>query len=451
MIKGLVSLHVARLCQIGGAAVIAWWVVIFPVLADLPASTGQKDSLRFAQADSPTSAPAPASPQREAYAISDLEVMLAPIALYPDPLLLLILEASGFPLQIVQADRWLVDNPDAAKRGDFSGVDAQPWESSVKALTRFPDVVEMLADYLDWTESLGAAFALQPSDVSTAVQLLRAQAEKAGNLQSTPQQTVRVAEESGSRVIYIAPANPERIYVPVYDSTRVFQSAFPGALAFGTGVLVGSTWNNRWGWNNRYWNRVWVTRPGWQRPPNWRPRPPAVRPPGIGRPGGVRPGRPGVRPDRPGARPGRPGTRPDRPSARPDRPSRPDARPDRPRPRPDRPAARPDRPSRPDARPDRPRPRPDRPAARPDRPSRPDARPDRPRPRPDRPAARPNRPNQPGARPNRPTARPGGAANRSNRPAARPGSTQSRPSAGGQRARPQGGPAQRRRGQTTRQ
>ena len=450
MTMGQASVRVAGLWRIGGAAMLAWWVVISPAAAELPAPAGMKDGLRLAQADNPASAPAPASPQRETYAISDLEQMLGPIALYPDPLLLLIFEASAFPLQIVQADRWLTDNKDVVERGDFSAVDAQPWEASVKALTRFPEVVEMLADYLDWTESLGAAFALQPSDVSTAVQLLRAQAEKAGNLQSTPQQTVRVAEESGSRVIYIAPANPERIYVPVYDSARVFQSAVPGALAFGTGVLVGSAWNNRWGWNNRYWNRVWVAPPGWRRPPNWRPRPPAVRPPGIGRPGGVRPGRPGVRPDRPGTRPGRPGARPDRPGARPDRPGRPDARPDRPRPRPDRPTARPGRPGQPGARPDRPRP--DRPAARPNRPGQPGARPDRPRPRPDRPAARPNRPSQPGAAPNRPTARPGGGANRASRPAARPqrpGASQSRSGAGGQRARPQGGSPPRRRGQST--
>ena len=218
MTKGLVSLRVARLRRIGGAAVLAWWAVICPAVAESSASAGLKDSLRLAQADSSTPAPSPASPQRETYAISDLEQMLAPIALYPDPLLLLIFEASAFPLQIVQADRWLIDNKDAVERGDFSAVDAQPWEASVKALIRFPEVVEMLADYLDWTESLGAAFALQPSDVSTTVQLLRAQAEKAGNLQSTPQQAVRVTEESGSRVIYIAPANPERIYVPVYDS-----------------------------------------------------------------------------------------------------------------------------------------------------------------------------------------------------------------------------------------
>jgi hypothetical protein len=94
--------------------------------------------------------------------------------------------------------------------------------------------------------------------------LLRSKAETVGNLKSTTEQTVTTREEGGSRVIYV-PANPERIYVPVYDSSLVFSSALTGALVFGTAVLVGSTWNNRWGWNNRSWNQVWINPPdGWE-------------------------------------------------------------------------------------------------------------------------------------------------------------------------------------------
>ena len=197
--------------------------------------------------------------------------------------------------------------------------------------------------------------------------MLRAKAESAGNLKSTPEQVVTTREEGGSRVIYIAPTNPERIYVPVYNSSVVFDTVVTGALVFGTAVLVGSAWNNRWGWNNRSWNQVWIRPPG----PGWRPpvrpiRPPpgAWRPGGPGRPPGVRPDRPGVRP--PGQRPDRPGTgvRPDRPGVRPDRPTLPGNRPERPGARPDRPGARPDRPA---VRPDRPAARPERPAARPGR------------------------------------------------------------------------------------
>jgi hypothetical protein len=338
----------------------------------------------FAQVtQAPDSQQSPAPAQTKVYSLTDLEYLLGPIALYPDPLLTLILTASAFPLQIIQADRWLIDNADAAKRGDFSPVDSMAWDSSVQALTRFPDVVQMLSDHLDWTESLGTAFSSQAEDVANVIQLLRAQAESKGNLKSTPEQVVTTRDESGSRIIYIAPANPERIYVPVYDSSVVFSDPLAGALIFGAGVLVGSTWNNRWGWNNRRWNQVWVSPPAWHPPPpNWRPpQRPGARPPGIwrpDRPGGGRPDRPGTgRPDRPGLPPDRPGAgRPDRPGAgRPDRPGT--GRPDRPDVnRPDRPGA--GRPDRPDTNgPDRPRAgrrdrqgtnRPERPAARPNRP-----------------------------------------------------------------------------------
>ena len=236
----------------------------------------------------------------------------------------------------------------------------------------------MLAEHLDWTESLGWAFSVQDADVAAVIQMLRAKAESAGNLKSTPEQAVTTREESGSRVIYIAPTNPERIYVPVYDSSVVFDTVVTGALVFGTAVLVGSAWNNRWGWNNRNWNQVWVRPPG----PGWRPPVRPIRPPpGAWRPGG--PSRPGIRPDRPGVRPDRawrtsrrPGVRPDRPGVRPDRPGDrpslpgtglPGNRPERPGSRPDRPGKRP---GRPDVRPERPAARPERPTNRPSRPER---------------------------------------------------------------------------------
>ena len=86
------------------------------------------------------------------------------------------------------------------------------WDSSVVALTRFPDVLQMLSDHLDWTESLGSAFSQQPQDVANAIQSLRAQAQKVGNLKTTPQQVVTTREEAGAPVIFIEPAAPDRIY-----------------------------------------------------------------------------------------------------------------------------------------------------------------------------------------------------------------------------------------------
>ena len=419
-------------------AMFGWTTTAEPLFAQTPPAP-----------DPAQQAPAPSDQAADKYSITDLEYLLGPIALYPDPLLALILPASTHPDQIIEAAGWLESNAAAVARNDFAEVDVKPWDPSVQALTRFPDTVKMLADHPDWTESLGWAFSVQDADVAAVIQMLRAKAESAGNLKSTPEQVVTTRDEGGSRVIYIAPTNPERIYVPVYNSSVVFDTVVTGALVFGTAVLVGSAWNNQWGWNNRNWNQVWIRPPG----PGWRPpvrpiRPPpgAWRPGGPGRPPGVRPDRPGVRP--PGIRPDRPGTgvRPDRPGVRPDRPSLPGNRPDRPGAIPNRPGARPDRPA---VRPDRPAARPERPAARP---SRPEARPSRPaaRPeaRPSRPAARPQqRPaSRPSVQPSRPQSRPQQRpqvqrpANRPN--VQRPQANRSRPQGArpqAQRPRPQGG------------
>ncbi len=219
------------------------------------------------------------------YSVDDLAYLLAPIALFPDPLVALILSASTFPVQVVEAHEWIKSNPRDVAARNFSQVDAKPWDSSIQALARFPEQIAMLAEHLDWTQSLGTAFAFQQQDVTNAIQMLRAKAQSAGNLNTTPQQKVEVRETAGVRTIYIAPTNPERIYVPAYDSSVVFDTFLPAALIFTTGVIVGSAWNSRWGWNNRNWNQVWITPPVWNPPPpNWRPGP-NVRPPVAWRPG----------------------------------------------------------------------------------------------------------------------------------------------------------------------
>lgn len=423
----------SKLSRIAVAAMLTFTATVEPLLSQAPAPPA-----------------AGAQSEQKIYSLTDLEYLLSPIALYPDPLLALILPASAFPLQLIHADRWISANPDAVERSDFSQVDRKYWDSSVQALVRFPSVIEMLVDHLEWTESLGEAFAIQPDDVAAAIQLLRAKAENLGNLKSSPEQTVLTRDDGGMRVIYISPASPERIYVPVYDPSIVFVRTAPSPMVFATGVVVGSLWNNRWGWHYRRWNDVWInnnTTINVHRP----------RPDRPGNPGAWRPDRPGPRPDRPGSRPDRP--RPDRPGARPDRPDRPDrpiARPDRPG---DRPVARPDRPpvrpDRPIERPDRPVTRPERPATRPDiqRPQVPQQRPhvqpqQRPQTRPQqRPQARPQQrpqvqPQQrPQARPQqRPQARP------QQRPQARPQQRpQARPQQNVRSQRPQGARPQRQR------
>jgi hypothetical protein len=142
-----------------------------------------------------------------AYSPEQLDQMLGPIALYPDPLVALILPASTVPSDLALAASYLAAN------GAPGGIDAQPWDPSVKALARYPEVVKWLNDNLDWTQALGAAFAQQPAEVMKSIQQLRAQARAAGTLIDTPQQKVDLEGDD----IRIIPAQPDTIYVPEYD------------------------------------------------------------------------------------------------------------------------------------------------------------------------------------------------------------------------------------------
>src|ERR1700687_1581497 len=133
-----------------------------------------------------TVAPSAVHTKSHTYTQQKLDQMLAPIALYPDQLVSQILMASTFPLQIVEAARWL-DNPsNAALKGDalVSALPPMNWDPSVKSITAFPAIVKMLNKNLDWTNSLGVAFTRQQTAVMAQIQFLRRQAQKAGNLAS---------------------------------------------------------------------------------------------------------------------------------------------------------------------------------------------------------------------------------------------------------------------------
>ena len=163
---------------------------------------------------------------------------MAPIALYPDVLLTITLQAATVPTDIVLASRFLAGGGDASN-------DEQPWDDSVKALARYPDVIKFMDARLDWTMDLGTAVMTQQPDVLTAVQVMRAMAESKGNLQTTAQQTV-VREESN---IIIQPAQPNVIFVPQYDPTVIFTtpavSVGAPLLTFGAGLAMGA-WFNTW-------------------------------------------------------------------------------------------------------------------------------------------------------------------------------------------------------------
>lgn len=170
----------------------------------------------------------PRSPQ-------ELEQLLAPIALYPDALIALILPASTVPTDVVLAARHVRENP-----GDRSQIEHRAWDESVKSLTNYPEVVQWMDENLHWTQQVGEAFATQSADVMQAIQRLRAKARAAGTLVDTPQQQV-IAEP---QVIRIVPAQPDLIYVPHYEPEIIFveRPTYDGRpfLTFGTGVAVGS-------------------------------------------------------------------------------------------------------------------------------------------------------------------------------------------------------------------
>jgi hypothetical protein len=173
-----------------------------------------------AQGQAPGSPPASADQNQAQYSPAQLDQMLAPIALYPDDLLGQVLMAATYPVEVVQADRWLQDPANAALSGDdlAAAMDQQSWDPSVKSLVAFPHVLSMMDGELDWTESLGEAFMADQSAVMDSVQRLRRQAEAAGKLRSNGQQVV--TDQDG--VITIQSASPQTIYVPDYEPDVVY-------------------------------------------------------------------------------------------------------------------------------------------------------------------------------------------------------------------------------------
>ena len=193
-----------------------------------------------------------------------LDSLVAPIALYPDPLLAQVLAASTYPLEIIQLQQWLEKNKTLKDKQLAAAVEKQPWDASVQGLAALPDVVKWLANDIQWTTELGNAFLAQQSDVMDAVQRMRKKAQSKGTLQTTAQQTVDTQTINNKSVIVVQPANPEVVYVPSYNPEAVYGPApypypaisYPSwgyyaagaALSFGVGVMMGAFWSGGWGW-----------------------------------------------------------------------------------------------------------------------------------------------------------------------------------------------------------
>jgi hypothetical protein len=311
-----------------------------------------------------------ANPAQENFSQDELDELLGPIALYPDPLLAQVLPASTFVDQLEEAAQLL------GGRVDEALIDSQNWDVSVKAVAHYPEVLKMLTQNDDWTTALGQAVVSQSTDVMKSIQRLRSEAYAAGTLTSNDKMLVNTVPEGTGQAITIEPAQPQVIYVPQYNPSTVYvrdsgvstgAAIATGLISFGTGLAIGAWLNRgmdwyRWGFpyhgwvgggwirrsrpyvdihnglyvNNRYRNMalnrailrrdITPYRGGLRRDaylqrqrinnayPNW----PGGRPPGY-RPSGYRP---------PGARP--PGTRPpnyNRPGGGSPHPNRPGARP----------------------------------------------------------------------------------------------------------------------------
>jgi hypothetical protein len=238
---------------------------------------------------SPPATPAPQSqPETTAPAqtlkTEELQQLVAPIALYPDPLLAEVLMASTYPLEVVEADRWLKAHKDLKGTKLKAEAAKRNWDDSIKSLTATRSVIEMMSGKLEWTQKLGDAVLAQQSDVMDAIQALRARAQAENKLETTKQQKVTVRTEANDRrVIAIEPAQPDVVYVPYYEPT-VYGAWpyddyppywFPGlygwpyglasaAIGWGIGWGIWNNWGGGCDWNNhnihvdRNHNRNWT-------------------------------------------------------------------------------------------------------------------------------------------------------------------------------------------------
>src|SRR3954454_17858217 len=192
-----------------------------------------------------------------------LDSLVAPIALYPDPLLAQTLAASTYPLEIIQLQQWMDKNKDLKDKALADAVAKQPWDPSIQSLTAVPDVVQRLAGNIQWTTDLGNAFLAQQTDVMDAVQRMRGKAETKGTLKTSAQQTVETRTvEGGKQVIVVESAQPDVVYVPSYDPAVVYgPPAYPyypytypgyypgmglawGAAGCALGAWAGGNWGN---------------------------------------------------------------------------------------------------------------------------------------------------------------------------------------------------------------
>jgi hypothetical protein len=206
---------------------------------------------------------------------AQLDNVVSPIALYPDPLLGQVLAASTYPLEVVEAEQWIQQNPNLRGTDLMNAAKQQNWDPSVQALVAFPDALSLLNRDISWTTDLGNAYLAQQQDVMSAIQRMRVRAQQNGKLTSTAQQTVTTQTQDGQNAVVIEPANPQVIYVPVYNPAYVWGPPAWGyypplwyptvgfGFGFGSGIFLSGffpAWGG-WGWGG--WGPSWGWGLGW--------------------------------------------------------------------------------------------------------------------------------------------------------------------------------------------
>jgi hypothetical protein len=217
-------------------------------------------------ASQPATSASPVAPQAVPQTTEQLRQLVAPIALYPDPLIGQILAAATYPAQVVQANQWMQQHQGLTGDALAKEVDQQSWDPSVKALTQFPAILANMSQNLAWTSELGDAYVNQGQDLTQTIQNMRKLAKDSGNLKSTPQENVTTDGDT----IDVEPVSTDEVYVPQYDPWAVYGdplAAFPGwapypglylygaGIGFGLGFGIGGFGGYGWGWN--HWGCDW--------------------------------------------------------------------------------------------------------------------------------------------------------------------------------------------------
>jgi hypothetical protein len=224
-------------------------------------------TIAVAQDAQPAGPAVPQAAPRSTLTPQQLDNLVAPLALYPDPVLSQVLVAATYPLEVVEANQWLQQNRSLTGTGLIDAAKQQNWDPSVQALVAFPDVLTRLNQDVRWTTDLGNAFLGQQTDVMAAIQRLRARAQANGKLRTTPQENVTTDTQNGQTAIGIQPADPQVVYVPTYDPTYVWGPPAYGyypplyyptyGFGWGFGIPFGGFYAGWGGWGGYGWGFNW--------------------------------------------------------------------------------------------------------------------------------------------------------------------------------------------------